>query len=110
MICPLCAGPIHRGRSPSFSPPERAMTKRFSTGDTVPETGIYYVYHPAHRLIRTVRLHRGHSFPRCSQCSDQVEFDLMLPLRAHQYKPVQIFELPLLDEGQDQSPVSEKNG
>lgn len=86
------------------------MTKRFSTGDPVPETGIYYVYHPAHRLIRTVRLYRGNLFPRCSQCSDRVEFDLMLPLRAHQYKPVQVFELPLLDDVQDQSAPSEQDG
>jgi len=86
------------------------MTNRLLTGDTVPQTGIYYVYHPAHRLIRTVRLHRGNLFPRCSQCSDQVEFDLMLPLRAHQYKPVQIFELPLLDDAQDRNARSEETG
>jgi hypothetical protein len=78
------------------------LTKqRFFTHEEIPEDGVYYVYHTAHRLIRSIVLRQGDRFPRCSQCSDQVSFELMLPVSpSHQYEPVHIFELPL-EEGNE---------
>jgi hypothetical protein len=79
------------------------LTKqRFFTHEEIPEEGVYYVYHAAHRLIRSIVLRKGDRFPRCSQCSDQVSFELMLPAStSHQYEPVHIFELPLEETYED---------
>jgi hypothetical protein len=73
--------------------------KRYSTGKEIPQSGIYCVFHPAHRLIRTVRLLKGDSFPRCSQCSDQVSFELVtVSFTADVDGDVHIYELPLQDQ------------
>lgn len=76
--------------------------KRFLTNDEIPVDGVYYVFHAAHRLIRSVMLLEGDRFPRCSQCLDNVSFELMLSVSpAHQYEPLHVFELPLADEAQE---------
>jgi hypothetical protein len=81
--------------------------RRFHTNDEIPEDGIYYVFHPAHRLIRTVMLCQGDRFPRCSQCADTVIFELMVPVAApQQYEPMHIFELPMLHEEEDTAPTA----
>ena len=75
------------------------MGNRFSTGQVIPTNGIYYVFHPAHRLIRSVRLLKGDTFPRCSQCADQVSFELHSPFFTLDANgEIHIYELPLLDQ------------
>lgn len=87
--------------------PEIGMDERFSTGDEIPENGIYYVFHEAHRLIRSVRLLKGDRFPRCSRCSGEVVFEMMLPLPfSVDYEPVHIFELPAFSEDEDAAAAS----
>ncbi len=44
------------------------------TGDRVPNSGTYRVYHKAHRLPDEVALLAGFPFPRCSKCPDRVTF------------------------------------
>ncbi len=74
------------------------MGNRFFTGQAIPTSGVYYVFHPAHRLIRLVRLLKGDTFPRCSQCADQVSFELQAPFFTVDVNgEVHIYELPLLD-------------
>lgn len=81
------------------------QSRRFLTNDEIPEDGIYHVFHPAHRLIRTVMLGRGDRFPRCSQCSDQVTFELLVAVDLlQQYEPLHIYELPLLHEEEEARP------
>ena len=78
---------------------KKRMINRFSTGDKIPETGVYYVYHPTHRLVRSVRLLEGDFFPRCSQCVDRAEFELVMRVMdPDHYESLHIFELPLHDE------------
>jgi len=75
------------------------MGKQFLTGQAIPTSGVYYVFHPAHRLIRLVRLLKGDTFPRCSQCADQVSFELQTPsFTADVNGEIHIYELPLLDQ------------
>ena len=74
------------------------MTQRLFTDDTIPETGIYSVFHSAHQLVGSVKLHCGALFPRCSQCGDQVGFELMLAIKVYQPMEMHIFELPLLED------------
>jgi hypothetical protein len=87
---------------------EGFLTKqRFFTHEEIPEDGVYYVYHAAHRLIRSIVLRQGDRFPRCSLCLDQVSFELMLPVSpTHQYEPVHIFELPLEETHEDADAAS----
>jgi hypothetical protein len=73
--------------------------KRYSTGQEIPQSGIYCVFHPAHRLIRTVRLLKGDRFPRCSQCADQVSFEFVTSsFTVDVDGDVHIYELPLQDQ------------
>jgi len=78
------------------------MQTKFHTGDKIPENGIYYVYHPEHRLVRSVTLLGGDQFPRCSQCADQVVFEMMVPLtHVYDYEPLHVFELPVFSDDED---------
>ncbi len=48
---------------------------RHKTGSVIPASGIYRVYHDAHRLPHEVTLIEGYKFPRCQKCSSSVEFE-----------------------------------
>ena len=47
----------------------------FTPGDAVPETGVYWVYHYAHRISHPARLNRGERFPECQECGRRVRFE-----------------------------------
>lgn len=85
------------------------MNPRFSTNDVIPTDGWYYVFHEAHRIVRTVMLSAEDRFPRCSQCADLVIFELIVPVsREHEDEPVHVFELPL--DPEELSLPTEENG
>jgi hypothetical protein len=48
--------------------------EQFSTGATVPASGIYQVIHAPHRLAIEVALFKGETFPKCGRCSEVVLF------------------------------------
>jgi hypothetical protein len=77
------------------------------TGCYVPESGIYFVIHPQHRLPREITLIREQSFPRCCKCSDPVYFKLVRSVRSLDVNPhgfrMTLYELPELAEQQDES-------
>jgi hypothetical protein len=76
---------------------------QLSTGIIVPTTGIYRVFHPEHRLPRTVILVGGNLFPGCSKCDAAVEFDLMLEAReGFEWRAVPIHELPVVEREEGQ--------
>lgn len=47
----------------------------YKPGDRVPDTGVYWVYHYAHRISHTAQLQAGDSFPFCHQCGERVRFE-----------------------------------
>jgi hypothetical protein len=47
----------------------------YSPGEFVPETGVYWVYHYAHRISHPARLKRGEYFPECHECGGRVRFE-----------------------------------
>lgn len=53
---------------------------RFRTEEIIPASGIYRVYHSAHRLPHEVTLLKGERFPKCQKCSDTVTFKLVRAL------------------------------
>jgi hypothetical protein len=49
----------------------------FTTGQSIPVTGIYRVRHDSHRLPSECTLLKGQQFPRCANCGDRVVFELL---------------------------------
>jgi CheY-like chemotaxis protein len=48
----------------------------YTTGETIPESGIYTVIHEQHRLPHQVTLLKAEVFPRCAKCGRLVGFVL----------------------------------
>jgi hypothetical protein len=47
----------------------------YTPGELVPETGVYWVYHYAHRISHPAQLQRGGYFPECRECGMRVRFE-----------------------------------
>jgi len=81
------------------------------TGEVVPTTGIYAVYHAEHRLPHEVILVGGDKFPRCSKCGSSVRFGLVRMARAEfEYYPVRVYELPDLDDEEKMADSADAKG
>ena len=50
------------------------FSSNYRPGDPVPETGVYRVYHHAHRLAHSVIICKGGKFPKCARCGALVSF------------------------------------
>jgi hypothetical protein len=92
------------GTCPSVATPQfwqRMTDRKFNTGQTVPESGVYRVTHAGHRLPREVTLLAGQTFPRCSKCKAAVQFRVVRRAQfidtSTGFKVI-IYELPVLDE------------
>lgn len=48
----------------------------FKPGEIVPKSGLYAVSHREHRLRHEATLLEGEHFPACSQCGNDVSFQL----------------------------------
>lgn len=46
----------------------------FKPGESVPDTGLYWVHHYQHRLPHLARI-RFQVFPECAQCNERVRFE-----------------------------------
>jgi hypothetical protein len=75
-----------------------ASSTQFATGSTISQTGIYSVFHVAHRLPKEVFLVKDGVFPRCSRCIDPAIFALVVPSDVFVDKPVHVKELPVMDD------------
>jgi hypothetical protein len=51
---------------------------RIKPGEAVPVSGVYRVYHHAHRMPHSVYIPAGTIAPLCRRCGDKVEFGLLL--------------------------------
>jgi len=56
---------------------DMANKNYFTTGQFIPESGIYATHHLHHRLPREVTLLKGQQFPRCGRCGNRVLFELV---------------------------------
>jgi hypothetical protein len=52
---------------------------RLHAGDVAPQSGIYRVYHRAHRLPHNVYVNGGARLPECRRCGRGAEFGLIMP-------------------------------
>jgi hypothetical protein len=87
--------------------PGKPMSEnRFSTGQTVPHSGIYQVTHAGHRLPHEVTLIAGEVFPRCSKCQDAVQFESIRRAtlaQADRSFRIVVYELPVMEEEDNSS-------
>jgi hypothetical protein len=69
---------------------------RYKTGHRIPQSGIYRVLHSEHRLPHDVTLLTGEDFPRCAQCGNDVQFELVraAPDIKNRDFHVVVYELP----------------
>ena len=51
---------------------------RLIAGELVSQSGIYRVYHRAHRLPHSVYVNAGTRLPVCQRCGRDVEFGLLM--------------------------------
>jgi hypothetical protein len=82
-------------------------SQKFSTGEVVPDSGIYRVMHEGHRLPHEVTLLARQIFPRCSKCKDRVQFEVIRHASHIQAQPgfnVVVYELPVFEEEEDDTP------
>lgn len=95
-------GKLIRPSSPDEFRFDRAMS--FRTGQKVPESGIYRVIHSGHRLPHEVTLLKDQQFPRCSKCSDSVEFQVvaLAPSMGDRRGRIVLYELPVLSLDSEQ--------
>jgi hypothetical protein len=61
-----------------MSEPLESTQGRITAGMAASHTGIYRVYHYAHRLPHLVLIMRGTVFPDCHACGNKVEFISLL--------------------------------
>lgn len=67
----------------------------YRTGLKIPKSGIYKVTHSRHRLPHEVTLIAGETFPRCSNCGSNVQFELIRPAELDRDKShIVVYELP----------------
>jgi hypothetical protein len=50
--------------------------KTYRSGQKVPETALYRVFHYQHRLPHDVVIHQGEDFPACDRCGQRVVFSI----------------------------------
>ena len=65
----------------------------FRPGKLVPHSGVYRVYHDAHRLMHEAALLRNEPFPFCRQCGTEVRFQLVRRLRDDEVLPFRSGEI-----------------
>ena len=59
-------------------PPARGDSSWLSPGATAPHSGVYRVYHYAHRAPHEVSIERGTVLPPCHVCGARVQFAPMV--------------------------------
>jgi hypothetical protein len=64
-------------RSDSETLVRESMAGKLTTGEIVPQSGVYRVIHVEHRLPHEVMLLRSNPFPPCAQCGSKVVFKLL---------------------------------
>jgi hypothetical protein len=70
--------------------------KCYRTGLKIPQSGIYKVTHSPHRLPHEVTLLEGETFPRCTNCGNNVQFQLIRAVDGLENSKfhVVVYELP----------------
>jgi hypothetical protein len=84
---------------------EKVPSPFFRAGERIPESGVYRVFHPEHRVSHEVTLVSGQEFPRCSSCATGVHFELIhaapeIDLDKN-FRSRRLFEIPHPEENEE---------
>ena len=60
----------------------KGFQTRFKPGEASPVSGVYRIYHDAHRAPHDCMLAEGQTFPSCRKCGKKVRFELSLAFAA----------------------------
>ena len=85
---------------------ERRDRPRYKPGEIVPRTGVYKIYHNAHRLMHEAALIENALFPKCRKCKDSVRFVLARPIQGKPVLPFRPTELLEEYEGGEEKSVN----
>lgn len=77
----------------------------FRPGERVPRSGLYRVYHDAHRLMHEATLLTEDPFPFCKQCGTAVRFKFIRLLRDRDILPFRSGEI--LQKWEDKTKAQE---
>ena len=70
----------------------------FRVYEDVPYSGVYRVFHSAHRASHDVILRTGEVFPRCNKCGEDVHFELIQPVSGirsdSDFGNIRVYEIP----------------
>ena len=68
----------------------------FRAGEPILQSGLYRVFHTEHRISHKAILVAGEVFPRCSECKEDVHFELLesAPTLSDDPGFIRIYELP----------------
>lgn len=77
----------------------------FRPGERVPRSGLYRVYHNAHRLMHEAALLTGDPFPGCKQCGPAVRFEFIRRLHDRDILPFRSGEI--LQKWEDKTKTEE---
>lgn len=76
----------------------RSPVRDFGAGESIPDSGIYAVFHAERRLSQEVTLIASEAFPRCSSCGNDVHFKLVRSapeaMRQSVLSGVRLYEIP----------------
>ena len=67
----------------------------YKTGQSILQSGIYQVHHSEHRLPHEVTLLKDKTFPPCSNCKTEVEFQLLRRVNV-EWNHIILYQLPVL--------------
>jgi hypothetical protein len=75
---------------------EKVPSPFFRVGEEIPESGVYRVFHNAHRVSHEVVLLAEEKFPRCSKCNTDVHFELLqsVPEIEQDTDFIRVYEIP----------------
>jgi hypothetical protein len=51
------------------------------SGERIPSSGLYQIFHDAHTLPSQVALVKGYNFPPCAECAMPVHFKQVQPMQ-----------------------------
>ena len=70
----------------------------FRAGEEIVETGLYRVFHGDQRLSHDAVLCAGRPFPRCGECGDDMQFELLRSLpqldRDRDFRSLTLYQIP----------------
>ena len=81
-------------------PPPKSASPLMRSGESIPETGLYDVFHAKDLVMGQIVLRGGEEFPRCVECGNDMYFSLAYStpevMNDPSFQSLQVYEIPHL--------------